>query len=83
MLVWMLWSGVMTGLFNEQGDDRYRPSALWKRMVMAGKLGKKRARGFTTTARNSPSRGDGKSPGAGSGASWFVVSESDVTVDKA
>lgn len=38
--------GVMTGLFNEWGDDRYRPSPLLKRMVLAGKLGKKTGHGF-------------------------------------
>jgi len=38
--------GVMTGLFNEWGDDRYRPSPLLRRMVQAGRLGKKAGRGF-------------------------------------
>ena len=38
--------GVMTGLFTEWGDDRYRPSPLLKRMVLAGKLGRKSGSGF-------------------------------------
>jgi 3-hydroxybutyryl-CoA dehydrogenase len=38
--------GVMTGLFEEWGEDRYRPSPLLKRMVVAGKLGKKSGAGF-------------------------------------
>lgn len=38
--------GVMTGLFEEWGDDRYRPSPLLKRMVLAGRLGRKSGRGF-------------------------------------
>jgi len=38
--------GVMTGLFNEWGEDRYRPSPLLRRMVLAGYLGKKSDRGF-------------------------------------
>lgn len=38
--------GVMTGLFNEWGDDRYRPSPLLRRMVAAGLLGRKTGRGF-------------------------------------
>lgn len=38
--------GVMTGLFNEWGEDRYRPSPLLKRMVSAGFLGKKTGQGF-------------------------------------
>lgn len=38
--------GVMTGLFEEWGDDRYRPSPLLKRMVLAGRLGQKSGRGF-------------------------------------
>lgn len=44
--------GVMNGLFNEWGEDRYRPSPLLKRMVLAGKLGKKSGQGFYTYARN-------------------------------
>ncbi|WP_374688221.1 3-hydroxyacyl-CoA dehydrogenase family protein, partial [Promineifilum sp.] len=38
--------GVMTGLFEEWGDDRYRPSPLLRRMVAAGQLGRKVGRGF-------------------------------------
>lgn len=40
--------GVMTGLFEEWGDDRYRPSPLLRRMVAAGLLGRKTGRGFFT-----------------------------------
>jgi 3-hydroxybutyryl-CoA dehydrogenase len=38
--------GVMTGLFEEWGDDRYRPAPLLRRMVLAGLLGKKTGAGF-------------------------------------
>ncbi len=38
--------GVMNGLFSEWGEDRYRPSPLLKRLVFAGKLGKKTGAGF-------------------------------------
>lgn len=37
---------VMTGLFEEWGDDRYRPTPLLRRMVLAGQLGKKTDKGF-------------------------------------
>ena len=40
--------GVMTGLFEEWGDDRYRPTPLLRRMVAAGILGQKTGRGFFT-----------------------------------
>lgn len=40
--------GVMKGLFEEWGDDRYRPSPLLRRMVVAGKLGRKSGAGFYT-----------------------------------
>lgn len=38
--------GIMNGLFNEWGDDRYRPAPLLRRMVAAGRLGRKIGRGF-------------------------------------
>lgn len=38
--------GVMNGLFREWGEDRYRPSPLLRRMVLAGKLGLKSGEGF-------------------------------------
>ncbi len=38
--------GVMNGLFREWGEDRYRPSPLLRRMVLAGHLGRKSGRGF-------------------------------------
>ncbi len=37
---------VLRGLFDEYGDDRYRPAPLLKQMVRAGRLGKKSDRGF-------------------------------------
>jgi 3-hydroxybutyryl-CoA dehydrogenase len=38
--------GVMRGLQEEFGDDRYRPCPLLTRYVQAGRLGKKAGRGF-------------------------------------
>jgi 3-hydroxybutyryl-CoA dehydrogenase len=38
--------GVMNGLFSEWGEDRYRPSPMLKRMVLAGKYGRKSGEGF-------------------------------------
>ncbi len=38
--------GVLVGLFNEWGEDRYRPSPLLKRMVAARQLGRKTGEGF-------------------------------------
>ncbi len=38
--------GVMTGLYHEWGEDRYRPAPLLKRMVLAGRYGRKSGAGF-------------------------------------
>ncbi|MGH2521243.1 MAG: 3-hydroxyacyl-CoA dehydrogenase family protein, partial [Anaerolineales bacterium] len=38
--------GVMRGLQEEFGEDRYRPCPLLARYVLAGRLGKKAGRGF-------------------------------------
>lgn len=38
--------GVMTGLFTEYGEDRYRPAPLLRHKVLAGQLGKKSGQGF-------------------------------------
>ena len=38
--------GVMNGLFSEWGEDRYRPCPLLKRMVLAGRYGRKSGEGF-------------------------------------
>ena len=37
---------VLRGLFDEYGEDRYRPAPLLKQMVRAGRIGKKSGRGF-------------------------------------
>ncbi len=37
---------VLRGLFDEFGEDRYRPAPLLKQMVRAGRLGKKSSQGF-------------------------------------
>ena len=37
---------IMTGLYEEWGEDRYRPAPLLRRMVLAGRLGKKTRHGF-------------------------------------
>ena len=37
---------VLEGLQRETGDDRYRPSPLLKRMVLAGRLGESSGEGF-------------------------------------
>jgi 3-hydroxybutyryl-CoA dehydrogenase len=37
---------VLRGLYDEFGDDRYRPAPLLKQMVRAGRLAKKSDRGF-------------------------------------
>lgn len=40
--------GVLDGLQAEWGEDRYRPAPLLRRMVLAGRLGRKTGRGFYT-----------------------------------
>ena len=37
---------VLTGLYEEWGEDRYRPSPLLRRLVQSGRLGKKSLHGF-------------------------------------
>ncbi len=39
---------IMEGLFREWGEDRYRPSPLLRRMVLAGRLGRRTGQGFYT-----------------------------------
>ena len=45
---------VMAGLFEEWGDDRYRPTPLLRRMVLAGQLGEKSGRGFCDNDHHEP-----------------------------
>jgi 3-hydroxybutyryl-CoA dehydrogenase len=42
---------VLYGLQLEQGEDRYRPCPLLRKMVLAGRLGRKAGRGFFTYAQ--------------------------------
>lgn len=49
--------GVMTGLFTEYGDDRYRPAPLLRRYVQAGWLGRKTGRGFFQYPATPPATG--------------------------
>jgi 3-hydroxybutyryl-CoA dehydrogenase len=37
---------VMEGLFHEWGEERYRPNPLLRRMVQAGRLGRRVGQGF-------------------------------------
>lgn len=38
--------GILNGLFNEYGEDRYRPCPLLRRMTIAGEVGQKSGKGF-------------------------------------
>lgn len=38
--------GVLIGLFDKRGENRYRPSPLLRRMIHAGRLGRKSRHGF-------------------------------------
>jgi 3-hydroxybutyryl-CoA dehydrogenase len=37
---------ILTGLYREYGEDRYRPAPLLRKMIYAGYLGKEVGRGF-------------------------------------
>ena len=38
--------GILRGLHDERGEDRYRPNPLLRRMVLSGRLGRKSGEGF-------------------------------------